>query len=81
MKNQNLGKKAKDKITGFSGVITGFCQYLTGCDQYLIIPKASDGKYPDGSWLDSNRIEIEKEVSVVIDTSSENGPDKPALMY
>jgi len=32
-----LGKKAKDKITGFVGIIIGRAQYLTGCDQYALV--------------------------------------------
>ncbi|EPN30018.1 hypothetical protein A245_46208, partial [Pseudomonas syringae pv. actinidiae ICMP 19096] len=38
-----LGKKARDKISGFEGVITGRAQYLTGCDQYVLSPAAKNG--------------------------------------
>ena len=30
----NLGKRAKDKITGFEGVIIGKTTYLFGCDVF-----------------------------------------------
>ncbi len=54
-----LGKKAKDKVTGFEGILTGHCKYLYGCDQYLITPPVDkNGSKPDGQWLDSGRIEI-----------------------
>ena len=53
-----LGQKAKDKITGFEGVITGRAQYLYGCDQYCIVPPAKDGQIKDGQWFDEGRIEI-----------------------
>ena len=36
---ENLGKKAKDKITGFEGIIVGKIIYLFGCNQYGIAPK------------------------------------------
>lgn len=35
-----LGLKAKDKITGFEGIITARCEYLTGCNQYCLTPQA-----------------------------------------
>ena len=54
-----LGQKAKDKITGFEGVITGRAQYLFGCDQYSIVPVVDkDGKVSDTQWFDEGRIEI-----------------------
>lgn len=31
-----LGKKAKDKISGYSGIIVSRCDYLTGCDRYVL---------------------------------------------
>lgn len=55
----NLGKKAKDKITGFSGIIIGKINYLFGCDQYGIAPEiGKDGKPGETHWFDVGRIEI-----------------------
>lgn len=52
-----LGKKAKDKVTGFAGVITARAQYLTGCDQYCIAPKAGkQGECPSSQWFDEGRV-------------------------
>jgi hypothetical protein len=54
-----LGKKAKDKITGFEGIITGHADYLYGCDQYLISAEAKDGNSePQSYWFDEGRIKI-----------------------
>ena len=54
-----LGKKAKDKITGFEGIITSKHVYLTGCTQYGIQPTIDkDGKVPDKNYFDEGRIEI-----------------------
>lgn len=53
-----LGKKARDKITGFEGIITGRCQYLTGCDQYGLVPPVRDGKIEQCQWFDEGRIEV-----------------------
>jgi hypothetical protein len=54
----NLGKEAKDKVTGFEGIIIGKITYLYGCNQYGISPKAKDGKVLDTNWFDEGRIEI-----------------------
>lgn len=35
---KELGRKYKDKITGFEGVATGYVRYLTGCNQVLLAP-------------------------------------------
>lgn len=54
-----IGQKAKDKITGFQGILTGRASYLYGCDQYLINPPVDkEGKIGDACWFDEGRIEI-----------------------
>ena len=54
-----LGQKAKDKVTGFKGILIGRCQYLTGCDQYGIVPAVGkDGKTGDVQWFDEGRIQV-----------------------
>ena len=55
-----LGKEAKDKITGFKGIIVGRVEYLFGCNQYGIAPKSigTDGKLNDTNYFDEGRIEI-----------------------
>jgi len=59
MEDKNFKKKAKDKVTGFVGIITGRCDYVYGCSQYLLIPKVDKtGKMRDGQWFDESRIEI-----------------------
>lgn len=56
---ENLGKKGKDKITGFSGIITARCDYLYGCVQYGVTPPLDkDGKKQSTEWFDEGRIEI-----------------------
>lgn len=53
-----LGFEAKDKVTGFSGVITTLSYDLYGCIQYVITPKIIDGKRNEGAWFDANRLKI-----------------------
>jgi hypothetical protein len=81
-KNPNLNKIAKDKISGFTGVVTGFCQYITGCDTYLLTPKCEEAsKYPEGHWFDINRLEFISDKSVDVDTSVDAGPCERAPLY
>lgn len=54
----NLGKKARDKVTGFEGVITGKVYYLYGCAQYCLVPKARNGKLGESEWFDIGRVEV-----------------------
>ena len=43
-----LGSKAKDKITGFTGIIAARSNHITGCDTYGLCPEVDkDGKTRD----------------------------------
>jgi hypothetical protein len=54
-----LGKKVKDKISGFEGIAIGRCEYLMGCNQIGICPTVDkDGKRQDVQWFDEGRIEV-----------------------
>lgn len=54
-----LGQMARDKITGFEGILTGHADYLYGCDQYLITAVSKDGSSePHSYWFDEGRIEV-----------------------
>lgn len=53
-----LGMKAKDRVTGFSGVVTSISFDLYGCVQgWLNPPVGKDGKTPEGGWYDAKRLE------------------------
>jgi len=54
-----LGLKAKDKITGFTGILTARCQFLTGCNRYCIQPtNLKNGSPIDSLYFDEDQIEI-----------------------
>lgn len=54
-----LGLKAKDAVTGFSGVIATVSFDLYGCIQAVVTPAVSDdGKMKDGQWFDVTRLVI-----------------------
>lgn len=77
---QNLGKKAKDKITGFEGIIIGKIIYLFGCHQYGIAPQGYDkekGTRFETQWFDEGRIEIIGDgiTAEEVKSKSGDGPD------
>ena len=54
-----LGMLAKDKITGFEGIVTGQAKHLYGCDTYALTPTVGkDGTPRDSFWIDEGRVEI-----------------------
>lgn len=53
-----LGKKVRDRITGFEGIAIGECTYLFGCNQIGIAPPAQNGEVKGSQWFDIGRIEI-----------------------
>lgn len=58
-----LGYPARDKVTGFKGVITSVSFDLYGCIQYDVTPKKEKDKdvLSRGYWFDVSRIEIRGE--------------------
>jgi hypothetical protein len=54
-----LGLKAKDKVTGFTGIITCISFDLYGCIQAVITPQMNaDGKKEEGLWHDISRLVV-----------------------
>lgn len=76
-----LGKKVKDCVTGFEGIVTGKAEYLTGCEQYLVVPQTRnrDGELNDSKWFDVDRLQIIGE-GITLPQKTSNGPDMPAPM-
>ena len=57
--DEKLGKKARDKITGFTGIIVGKSEYLFGCNQYAVSSKVKkEGNDTKTQWFDEGRLEI-----------------------
>lgn len=70
-----LGKKVRDRVTGFSGVAAGVSFDLYGCVQAIVNPGADqDGKLRDQCWFDISRLEILDEVPVMAPPDFEFGP-------
>jgi hypothetical protein len=73
-----FGKKARDKVTGFEGVVTGKIEWMYGCNQYCILPPVDkDGKLPGGEWFDEGRVEIIGDMIALEEVRAEkNGCDQ-----
>jgi len=70
-----LGLKAKDKITGFQGIIIGRTQWLTGCNTYTLKPRVDkDGKDCESCHFDEDVIEITNKLPLELG-KSENVSD------
>ena len=54
-----LGKKGKDRVTGFTGTVTTVGFDLYGCIQVVLTPGLDkDGVPASSNWFDIGRIEI-----------------------
>lgn len=79
MSEIKLGVKAKDKITGFEGIVTCEVNYLTGCKQYGLTPPVKDGKIDGSEWFDYKRLEYVSEgvkIEEVTDIDNPGGPNR-----
>ena len=77
-----LGIKAKDRITGVTGIITAHAVWLTGCDTYLIQPQqVKEGEKPlDSTWYDEGRVEkIDDGINAIEVESKKTGGDTSAI--
>lgn len=62
----SLGKKARDRVTGFEGIVASISFDLYGCIQAVLSPPLDkDGKMQDGRWFDIHRLEIVDEERVM----------------
>jgi len=79
MSEIKLGVTAKDKVTGFEGIVTSKVEYLTGCAQHGITPKAVDGKTLPTEYFDVKRLEFVDEGILqesVMDNADPGGPSR-----
>ncbi len=74
-----LGVMARDKITGFEGVMVAIAHYISGCSQVLLAPKVDDkGGYRDSQWFDEQRCTAVGPEVIKLDNGNTPGADKPA---
>ncbi|WP_312531744.1 hypothetical protein [Paracoccus sp. (in: a-proteobacteria)] len=51
-----LGQKAVDTVTGFTGTIVGHVVYLHGDAQYLIQPASPGPEFHEAQWISAKRL-------------------------
>lgn len=60
-----LGDKARDKISGFSGIVVAITEWLNGCLRITIQPQElKDGKPIDNHTFDAEQVEVVEPVNV-----------------
>jgi hypothetical protein len=75
-----LGKKYRDRVTGFAGVATGTTKWLTGCDTVILQPPVgADGKYMDNAQFDITRVDLVDEPKVKLHPGRSGGPQPKAM--
>lgn len=53
MNKIELGQKAKDTVTGYTGIVTAKTTWLYGCTRFALqTPLDKDGKVPEPQWFD-----------------------------
>ena len=59
-----LGDRAKDRVSGFKGIVTGMTEYLNGCVRVVIEPEElKDGQIIESRYFDEQQVDvIDKEV-------------------
>ena len=60
-----IGDSAKDKITGYCGIITAITDFMDGTVQYKLQPEGLRDNMPiEAYWFDEKRIEKNSEKNV-----------------
>jgi len=59
-----LGYWAKDKVTGYRGIIISHCAHQYNCDRVMIMPRdlKEDGTTHDGMWFDLPQVDVGDQV-------------------
>lgn len=70
----HLGDRAKDIITGFTGIVVGHTRWLTGCDTYTLAPEkvGDDGKSRESGHFDESRVLVVDPTAVTLIDRSAN---------
>lgn len=70
-----LGHRAKDKITGFEGVVTSMSFDLYGCIMAALNPGlTSEGKLGESHWFDVARLDVKTTEKVLVPPDFDYGP-------
>lgn len=68
-----LGIKARDRITGFEGIIVHHTKFITGCDHVGLQPVGDkDDPNPDCGNFDYRQVEVIDNTQITIDDTDED---------
>lgn len=71
----SLGSKARDKITGLTGIVIARTEWLNGCRRITIQPQElKDGKPIDSCCFDEQQIEVLEESTMMAPATQPGGP-------
>ena len=72
-----LGVMARDRFTGFTGLIVARCQWITNCNTYALKPRElKDGQPADRVWFDEPEIEVTSEQEEMTPQQDNGGPER-----
>lgn len=70
-----LGDEAKDRITGFQGIVVAVTEWISGCTRTTLQPPmGKDGKMPEGQTFDEPMLELVKSSKVKVGPKDTGGP-------
>ena len=73
-----LGTTARDKITGFEGLVTARSQWLNNCNTYRVQPrKLIDGKIQEAGHFDEPQLELVPDEPTIEARRTTGGPERP----
>lgn len=60
MKQVHLGDVARDRISGFRGVVTARTEWLYGCIRVALAPTLlkESGELREAEWFDENQVDV-----------------------
>lgn len=79
MSKVKLGVRARDRITGFEGMVIARTEYLYGCARWALQPQKvnKDGTIFEPQWFDDPQVEALSEVKEKPDQSTGGPKDAP----
>lgn len=70
-----LGDEAKDRITGFQGIVICVTEWISGCTRTTLQPlMGKDGKLPEPATFDEPMLELVKASKVKVGLKDTGGP-------
>ena len=73
--NITLGCVARDKITGFEGVVVAITEWLNGCQRITIQPqKLDNGKRVENDTFDAEQVELVTPIEPQPEKTKSGGP-------